>query len=409
MTSTVVAILITYNVTLLRFAAQNNSIPLPERPGVYLLVAGTMKEVPAHDESLLAAEQYLNEAVVKSSFDPVEIEQRWRVLLNHCSPIDANPAFIVLQESYRPDPYRLQGIIIGSTLELGAADISLEISSIPDKQLMFKLVPKRALDNGIYMLDNPASSTRAFHSCFSVNASISDLLARMQPAKTGPDVPPLPTGRTHTFPRSPSQRFGVGAPLASYCVDYDACFQAGLNAFELTQWQQAVEDFQGATKSYPDRSGAWTWLGRTYLAMGRKAEFQEAWEKALHLGGSIALGVCRERAPLRCEAGTLSLGSTGISLVSALNDSIFDVQLGRVTKPTVAVDGETSYVTFRVLIDDNNYVFSFLPLDASCRADVYVVCGKYGSEQQATVAAYIRETILRLQSGMQKQPYAPNH
>ena len=159
---------------------------------------------------------------------------------------------------------------------------------------------------------------------------------------------------------------GPSAPPVD-CADYGTCFEAGMDALMSSNGTQVIQ----------------------------------SWDRALRLGGSLHIPVCRER-PLRCEKGTFSLGTKEVSFINDKNENVFSVAPTQVGSPGTGRHDQASgqfTAFFRLRVQAKNYNFDYSPASNGCRTDFFLQCPGPGPDQQQTVAQYVARTIPKLVSG----------
>jgi hypothetical protein len=195
---------------------------------------------------------------------------------------------------------------------------------------------------------------------------------------------------------------GDASGAAAGCSDYGSCFKGGLNAWQASNWEEAIGDFRAAVAKDPTKGDGWTWLGRAYLAAGRTNDFAAAWDKAVSLGFPLILGVCHEMGFMRgnCERDNLVISVKQISLGQERQPPLFSVSPELVApKGVMNMPGQpASY--FRIGIDKKNYNLDFVPFGITCQTNlVQVQCPQDGVAQQIAVGNYVIQVIPKIASG----------
>jgi hypothetical protein len=106
--------------------------------------------------------------------------------------------------------------------------------------------------------------------------------------------------------------------------------------------------FKAATGHDSTKGESWVWLGRAYLGAGRTEDFSAAWDKALGLGTSVSVDLCRQRGIAWCERGTLLLDARKISFAG--KSQLFSATPSEVTAHGFERDTATMPVSFFKLI-----------------------------------------------------------
>jgi hypothetical protein len=194
-------------------------------------------------------------------------------------------------------------------------------------------------------------------------------------------------------------------PSQPTCGDFGGCIRAGNEAVKSSDWQEALSRFQAAARFRPASGNPWVYIGTIQLALGKYDDLGPAWDKALMLGESVAIGVCHKQGGRSCERGLLSLRSKEITLEQPGGQKVFAAAPSEVKFKGVM---NNSYVAvFTLEVAGKTFKFQFVPSGVECRMQLLLACPSEGVAQQAAVAAYISQTIPKLASGTLIQPQRP--
>jgi tetratricopeptide (TPR) repeat protein len=206
-------------------------------------------------------------------------------------------------------------------------------------------------------------------------------------ASNMPSAPPTPNPPAGIVPNSNLAPAACGN-------EYIGCVSAGRNAMSTMDWEGAITDFRAAANLNQTSPDPWLALGRIYQRTGQREELSKAWDKAIALGGTLALTACLGRAPKFCQRGTLSL--SGGSIAFAVNGKlVFSASPAEVT-PDPALNGhEYSFQAAGI-----RYTFDFFPVVVNCAYNkAMVLCPPEGVSQQMILAQYASQALLRLARG----------
>jgi len=207
-----------------------------------------------------------------------------------------------------------------------------------------------------------------------VNDKVTDVQGRGGPTAEPPGAPPPP------------------------CADYQSCFEGGRAALTSSQWDSSLADLQKASSLDPSKPDPWAELGKVYLATGQYQDAVAMWDKALGLGGTLALDVWALRG-MHHEKGIFSMSAKEVSYVGLGKEMVFSVapaEVTRVTSAKVHMSGGCWW--FCTKVGGKNHCFYHIPLGAACKKSAFK-CEEPGPSQMEAVAKYVAQTIGRLASG----------
>jgi hypothetical protein len=187
--------------------------------------------------------------------------------------------------------------------------------------------------------------------------------------------------------------------LVAACNDYAECFHGGMAAYQSGDWESAVEGLKAATGHDSTKGEGWVWLGRAFLGAGRTEEFSAAWDKALALGISISVDLCRQRGLAWCEHGTLLLDARTISFAG--KSQLFSAAPSEVTAHGFEGNAATMPVSFfKLKVGNKDYTFDPVPVGVTCEAGAaQLTCPPPGVAQQMAIGIYVLNAIPKLASG----------
>lgn len=183
------------------------------------------------------------------------------------------------------------------------------------------------------------------------------------------------------------------------CGDYESCLKGGNDAFQGSQWDQALAYFQKASSLRPTEPDVRVRIGRTYLALGQYSEVPAAWDKALSLRGQVTFSVCHEHGFALCKVGDFSLGAEQVSFATGGGQKLFSVAASEIGLGGTFDRTGSGNAYFRLSVKGKNYNFDFLPFGVTCKSSTLVTCPQQGFEQQSAVVSYVSQTIPKLASG----------
>lgn len=197
----------------------------------------------------------------------------------------------------------------------------------------------------------------------------------------------------------------IVAPAPLSCNDYQGCMRDGMSEFQASNLSAAISNFQRAANEQPTNADPWAWLGRAYLRTGQTQDFSQAWDKALRLGGDIAIGVWHELGLHNSEKGTFKISSTEVSFANQNG-------VERLTASPSQVKEIKAYrmlgtIYFRLNVSGKNYNFDVVPFGVDCQVSALALCPAPGVAQEQLVDNYVAETIPKLASGAFAPPPAP--
>jgi hypothetical protein len=188
-------------------------------------------------------------------------------------------------------------------------------------------------------------------------------------------------------------------PPAADCGDYSSCLQAGAQAIQSAQWDQALSYLQKASSLDPTKAVPWGYIGAVYLATGQYDQVPTAGNKNLSLGGPLGLKVCHLKTLQPCEQGKFLLGLKEISFFGQNGQKLFAVAPSQVVVKGAFNDPSMLHAYFSIQAAGKNYKFDYIPIGVTCDISVLVQCPREGIDQQFAVANYVAQAIPRLASG----------
>ena len=192
--------------------------------------------------------------------------------------------------------------------------------------------------------------------------------------------------------------------LVTACNDYAGCFNAGTQAYQSGDWDDAIEGFKAAMAHDSTKGDGWVWLGRALLGAGRTDGLPAAWDKALALGTPISLEMCRQRGIAWCERGTLLLDRATISFTG--KSQLFSVPPSEVT--AFGFEGNTATMQvsfFKLKVGKKDYTFDPVPVGVTCEGGAaQLLCPPPGVAQQMAIGIYVLNAIPKLASGALGKP-----
>lgn len=319
-----------------------------------------------------------------------------------------------------------------------AADLKIELlqKPVPGQPQMVQLVPESDLEPGIYGLfanrtrdGQEVTLTRVFEWKGSSGATetpfcidmlgtggyggmMEDHDARLEhpyfidkhnyvPCSGG--AASSPAGSSGTI----NSNTGESGAAAALCNDYDGCIKAGLASYQDADWSGASSAFASAGKLRPTIGTPWYWLGIVLLRDGqphRAEELSDFWNKALSLGGVVAIPACHEKTLQPCERGTLRLSVKAVSFSPAGSTTSFSVAPSEIEPGRILNTPSAEHISYSMKIDGKNYAFDFVPpgLERECTFNLMVQCPTDGAAKQLLLAQFISGTVPELASGTLK-------
>jgi hypothetical protein len=180
------------------------------------------------------------------------------------------------------------------------------------------------------------------------------------------------------------------------CADFDGCVKEGNTAFSSDAWPAALADFQAAAKFRPAAGETWVKVGIAGLAVGRYEELAPAWDSALKLGQTIAVGVCEKQGLHPCQDTVLSLSPAEVSLAAVGGQKLFSVSPAEVKVKNAGSNGVVAMLTFEV--SGKKFELQYIPRNVLCTKPSLLTCPG-GVDQEAAVSKYIADTVPKLASG----------
>jgi len=192
--------------------------------------------------------------------------------------------------------------------------------------------------------------------------------------------------------------------LVATCNDYAECFHAGMASYQSGDWEGAVEGLKAATGHDSSKGEGWVQLGRALLGAGRTEEFSAAWDKALALGTSISVDLCRQRGIAWCERGSLLLDAKTVSFAG--KSQLFTAAPSEVTAHGFEGDAATMPVSFfKLKVGNKDYTFDPVPVGVSCELGAaQLTCPPPGVAQQMAIGIYVMNAIPKLAAGAFGKP-----
>src|SRR5713226_1549946 len=215
--------------------------------------------------------------------------------------------------------------------------------------------------------------------------------------------PPSP-GRSNNPANAPGQPM---ASVKANCADYNACLKSGIEAHFASQWQQAIADFEEASKLDPTKADPWGWLGRVYLALGRYQQATVMWDKTLNFAAPLGFQVCLERSFKPCQRGDLSLAPAEVSFILPDRRNLFAVAPADVSAMKMGMFANSSRGFINLQVKKEKYTFEYYPDGGNCHIQSIVECPQNELQQQLAVRNYVMQTIPKLASGTFALPVNP--
>ncbi len=336
----------------------------------------------------------------------------------------------------------LQEYVVAKTDELKMQLLQKPVAGQPQ---MIQLVPASNLDPGIYCLfaiRNQGGQTMIYAEIFEWNGGsgtagtqfcidmlrtggfgglIEDHDARLEhpyflakdnyaPCSSGASSGQATSASAATSPSASGVSAAPAAPdlsarkLVATCNNYAECFHGGMEAYQSEDWEGAIEGFKAATGHNSTKGESWVWLGRAYLGAGHTEDFSAAWDKALALGTSISVDLCRQRGIAWCERGTLLLDARTISFAG--KSQLFSATPSEVTAHGFEGNSATMTVSFfKLKVSKKDYTFDPVPVGIICEAGAaQLTCPPPGVAQQMAIGIYVLNAIPKLASGAFAKP-----
>jgi hypothetical protein len=243
---------------------------------------------------------------------------------------------------------------------------------VPNQLQMVELVPNATLEPGLYVFDYSPSPNQGWHAVISIRSSDQEKPYCLDLM--------LPGGYGGLFESANSELNDAVPALGSY--RYKAC--DGSTASN-TSVPPTVNPSGGSA------SGGGT---------GGESDLTSAWDNALSLGQSAAIGLCRARGGFivrNCEQGTLSLGLREVSFSLSNGQKLFAVPPSQVQikKDSILVG------VFLIDVGGKASRFQYSPPGVDCpdRMEAFAACPPKGVAQQVAVADYVAQAIRKLAAG----------
>jgi hypothetical protein len=240
---------------------------------------------------------------------------------------------------------------------------------VPNQPQMVELVASPKLTPGLYVVQY--SGTNGWSSIFSVAANAEaesqfclDLV--------------LPGGPGGLFERANSELNAPVPALAAY--RYKTCDSG---------------DVAGAAPQTNVNSGE-----RNTSASG-VSELIGTWDKALGLGQSVSISLCRDRGGLsvNCEQGTLSFSPKEISFEQPNGQKLFAAPSSLIKFKRDFGLGASGVFSLDVGGKHSRYLYVVQGMDCPDRMEKFPACPAEGMEQQKAVSDWVEQTLGKLASG----------
>jgi len=191
-------------------------------------------------------------------------------------------------------------------------------------------------------------------------------------------------------------------PPAPDCGDYDSCVRSGRSKFELSQWQDALGQFQAASQLDASKGAAWVGIGDAYFQRGQYDDAAKAWDKALVLGSVLSAPVCHWG--LTCnDTGSFQLSMKEVSFFNKKGETEIIGAPSAVTfvGPSQNPGQQLAYYFF--IKSKKNWRFNYSPRSLQCTNNF--ACPDPGPTQQRMYAQYLSTTLNKLKTGeLRAQP-----
>ncbi len=241
----------------------------------------------------------------------------------------------------------------------------------------------------------PGQPTTCIEPVLATEAATASVSAAAPPTTPTP-TPVAGGGGTLAPPVNPSN-----PPTA--CGDYNACFQAAMNAYRGKDWTTANADFKAAASQRPTSGEPYIWLGRILFMDNtphRQSDLSDVWYKALSLGSQIMIGACHELTLRPCERGDLALSAKTVSFLANGSQAVFSAAPAEITPGRILNNPAGMHVSCSMRIANKNYAIDFIPLGTEgCQFNLMVQCPQEGITKQQVLAQYVSQTLPKLASG----------
>jgi tetratricopeptide (TPR) repeat protein len=289
--------------------------------------------------------------------------------------------------------------------------VTMNVKPVPGHQEMVLVVPQSRLKPGIYVLSGGALKIRPVFAVtplseaerakcsdvteqfnmymFSAGGKLFEKIAPCGTSSSASSEQPLDTQPTAAQPL---------APVAVNCSDYDSCFSGGTAAYRSGQLDQSLGYFQKASTLDPSKGDAWAGIGAVYFETGRYDEAATMSDKALALGSTVSVDVCRQHL-MSCDRGSFRMSTREVSLVSPGGQKVFSATPSEVTTQEAQLFTlkQAAYVGVRV--SGKNYSLFYIPDRITCNFGLVPECPEPGFTQQKLFANYVHRTIQRMAAG----------
>ena len=281
--------------------------------------------------------------------------------------------------------------------------IELRLKPVPNRQDMVLAVPTAALKPGVYLLQgefkealsrpfvffvSPLSDGEASN-CMDLSIFTLATLGGIGRQEFKPCGTPLSNS---------SERETI-APTAPACGDYQTCMRSGLAAFQSFQLDQALSQFQQASVFDSTKGEAWGDIGGTYFELGRYDDATQMWDKALRLGATLAMPVCRQSVWSGCDPGRIQISANEVSLFDSKGQKVFAAPKAQVVSQGAVLffNNVSAYLPLRVF--GKSYKLFLLPIGVTCMIGQDVECPEPGFTQQKVFANYAHKAMTDSSTG----------
>jgi hypothetical protein len=133
-------------------------------------------------------------------------------------------------------------------------------------------------------------------------------------------------------------------------------------------------------------------MGDVYLASGQYSQAITMWNKALGLGGTLALDAWYSKSN-RYQKGAFKLSNKEISFASPDQGKVFSAAPSEASSVKFQKSIETDSWWLRMKVGGHQYWFSFVPVGVACETPVRCADAA-GYDQERAVAIYTGLKIL---------------
>ena len=242
---------------------------------------------------------------------------------------------------------------------------------VPNQPQMVELVASPKLTPGLYVVQYSPSSGNGWFAIFSVVASVEtespfclDLV--------------LPGGPRGLFERANSELNSTVPSLASY--RYTKC--------DASTAQNAL--------AVPGVNS-----GESNASVSGPTDLIASWDKALGLGQTVSIPMCRDRGGLsvNCEQGMLSLSPKDVSFEQPNGQKLFAAPSSQIKFKRDFGLGASGVFSLDVGGKHSRYLYVVQGMDCPDRMEKFPACPAAGMEQQKTVSDWVEQTLGKLASG----------